>query len=97
MGKQAELEKAFDTALAQVERLIRSGLLTVEGTPARPELEELAKELRRERTNALARRSFDREWLQRTVRSVVKWLPDTELTLVAALGAIVRAAATPLS
>ena len=97
MGRQAELEKAFDAALAQIERLLRSGIETVEGASAQPKLEELAKELKRERANALARHSIDRDWLQRTVRSVVEWLPDTELTLVAALGAIVRAAPTPLS
>jgi hypothetical protein len=96
MGKQAELENAFDAAVAQVERLLRSGIKTVDGASARPELEELAKELKRERANAVARRAVDREWLQRTVRSVVEWLPDTELTLVAALGGIVRAAPTPL-
>jgi hypothetical protein len=92
MGDQAELEKAFDAALAQVERLLRAGTKTVDGASARPQLEELAKELKRERANVLQRRATSRDWIQKTVRSVVVWIPDDELKLVAALGGIVRAA-----
>ncbi len=33
----------------------------------------------------------DREWLQKTVRGMVEWVPDADLTLVAALGRIARA------
>lgn len=97
MGEQSELEKAFDAALAQVGRLLHGGMKTAGGASARPQLEALEKELKRERANALERRAVDREWFQRTVRSVVEWLPDNELTLVAALGGIVRAAPSPLS
>jgi hypothetical protein len=97
MAGQSELEKAFDAALAQVGRLLHAGTKTAEGASARPQLEALEKELKRERANALARRGVDREWFQKTVRSVVEWLPDNELTLVAALGGIVRAAPAPLS
>jgi hypothetical protein len=42
--------------------------------------------------SSLERGSVDREWFQRTVRWVVEWVPDTELTLIAALGRIARAA-----
>ena len=92
MREEVELEKAFDAALAQIARLLRAGMKTVGGASARPRLEELEKELKRERANALDRRTVNREWLQRTVRSVVEWIPDDELTLVAALGGIARAA-----
>jgi len=97
MGEQAELEKAFDTALAQVGRLIHSGMKTVAGTSAKPQLEALENELKRERANALELRTINRDWIQRTVRSVVEWMPDDELKLVAALGGIVRAAPPPTS
>ncbi len=97
MGEQSELEKAFDAALAQVGRLLHAGVKTVDGASARPHLEALERELKRERANALEQRAVDREWFQKTVRSVVEWLPDSELKLVAALGGIVRAAPTPLS
>jgi hypothetical protein len=61
------------------------------GTSARPHLETLETELRRERAKALELGIVDREWFQKTVRWVVEWVPDTDLTLVAALGRIVRA------
>ena len=62
-----------------------------DGNSARPQLETLETELRRERTKALELGIVDREWLQKTIRSVVEWVPDTDLKLVAALGRIVRA------
>jgi hypothetical protein len=87
-----ELEKAFHAALALVDRLLGSGIKTMEGESARPQLEKLEMELKRERANAVERNTVDRVWLQRTIRWVVEWVPDDELTLVAALGRIVRAA-----
>jgi hypothetical protein len=86
-----ELEKAFDAALAQVQLLIASRMKAVDGSSAVPQLEALANELRRERASALQRGTVDREWIQKTVRSVVEWVPDTKLSLIAALGRIVRA------
>jgi hypothetical protein len=61
------------------------------GSSARPQLETLETELRREQAKARERGIVDREWLQKTVRGVVEWVPDTDLTLVAALGRIARA------
>jgi hypothetical protein len=69
---------------------------TVKGVSARSHLEKLEKELKEERTLALQRETVDRVWLQRTVRWVVEWVPDKELALLAALGAIVRAAPADL-
>jgi hypothetical protein len=86
-----ELEKAFDAALAQVQLLIASRTKAVDGSSAVPQLEALANELRRERASALQRGTADRKWIQKTVRSVVEWVPDTKLSLIAALGRIVRA------
>jgi hypothetical protein len=91
MAEQFELEEAFDAALGQVERLLRAGMKTGKGTSARPQLEELQRDLKRERENALEHRTIDREWLQKTVRWVVEWASETDITLVAALGRIARA------
>jgi len=91
-----QLQLAFDLALARVERLLANDIKTVKGVSARPQLEELEKELKQERTFALERETVDRVWLQRTVRWVVEWVPDKELTLLSALGAIVRAAPADL-
>ena len=89
---QPQLQLAFDLALARIERLLANDMKTVKGVSARPQLEKLEKELKHERTLALQRETVDRVWLQRTVRWVVEWVPDKELALLAALGAIVRAA-----
>jgi predicted Ser/Thr protein kinase len=86
------LQLAFDLALARVERLLGSNMKTAKGISARSQLEKLEKELKKERALALERQTVDRDWLQNTVRWVVEWVPDNELALVAALGAIVRAA-----
>ena len=94
---QPALERAFDAALAKAEKLLRTDMKTVNGVAARQQLEKLVKELKRERSSSIARGLVDREWLQRTLRWLVEWVPDDELTLVAALGGIVRAAPTPLS
>jgi hypothetical protein len=92
LAKPADLEVAFDTALTLVERLIASGAKTSEGSSALPQLERLERELRTQRTSALERGNVDRDWFRKTVRWVVDWVPDDELTLVAALGRIIRAA-----
>ena len=86
-----QLQLAFDLALARVERLLANDMKTVKGVSARTQLEKLEKELKHERALALERQAVDREWVQRTVRWVVEWVPDNELALVAALGGIVRA------
>lgn len=91
MGKPDNLEVAFDAALTLVQRLIASGAKTSEGTSALPQLETLEQELTAQRASALERGKVDRDWFRKTVRSVVEWVPDDELTLVAALGRIVRA------
>ena len=91
-----QLQLAFDLALARVERLLANDMKNVKGVSARPQLEKLEKELKHERTLALERETVDRAWLQRTVRWVVEWVPDKELALLAALGAIVRAAPAEL-
>ena len=91
LAKPADLESAFDKALTQVQRLIASGMEASDESSALPHLEKLEQELRAQRASSLERGSLDREWFQRTVRWVVEWVPDDELTLVAALGCIVRA------
>ena len=92
MAKLADLQVAFDAALTLVQRLIASGAKTSDGSSALPHLEKLERELKAQRASALARGNIDRDWFRTTVRWVVEWVPEDELTLVAALGRIVRAA-----
>ena len=70
---------------------------TSDGSSAQPQLETLETELKRERAKALTMGTVDRVWLQKTVRWVVEWVPEKELTLLAALGQIARSAPPALS
>ena len=97
LAKPADLESAFDTALGHVQRSISSGMTTSGGSSARSQLERLETELIQERAKAVDLGIVDREWLQKTVRWVVEWVPEKELKLLAALGQIARAAPPALS
>jgi len=91
MPDPLDLAAAFDAALRQVDTALASDLRTPAGDPARPQLERLRADLERERAAALARGSADPAWVRAVVRSVVSWTPDTEVSLIAALGQIARA------
>jgi hypothetical protein len=97
LATTAELESAFDGAIAQARKSIRAGMKAVGGEPAAPYLEKLEETLKLERPRALKRGSVDRDWFQKTVRGLIEWVPETELTLIAALGRIARAAPTARS
>jgi hypothetical protein len=87
-----DLEVAFDAALRHVEHSLAAGMRTMYGDSARPQLERLERELKLQRDHARNRGTVDHDWFQRTVRWVTEWVPDTEITLIAALGRIVRSA-----
>jgi hypothetical protein len=89
------LAAAFDAAIAQTRKCLDAGMSAINGESARSRLELLQRELERERQRAVEAGAVDREWLQKTVRALVEWVPETELTLIAALGGIVRATRTP--
>lgn len=95
MANAPELEVAFDAALTRVERSLADGMKTMDGNSATPQLEKLERELRLQRDQARSIGKVDRDWFQQTVRWVTEWVPDTEVTLIAALGRIVRAAPHP--
>ncbi|MEO8580402.1 MAG: hypothetical protein ABI469_09135 [Gemmatimonadales bacterium] len=90
MAKASELESAFDAAITAAGKCAKAGMTAVGGESATDQLKMLEEELKLERARALARGSVDREWFQKTVRWLVEWVPETELTLIAALGRIAR-------
>ena len=92
MAGNPDLQSAFDAAIAQVGQCIAAGMVTSKGEPAAPYLEKLQRELHEERTRAVQTAVFDRAWFQTTLRWLVDWAPDDDLTLIAALGRIARAA-----
>jgi dihydropteroate synthase len=91
LASNVELESAFDAAMAQARKCIKRGMMAVGGESAVPYLEKLENELKLERAKALERGAVDREWFQKTVRSLIEWAPETEAALIAALGRIARA------
>ncbi len=92
MATTAELESAFDAAIAQSRKCIKARMKAVGGELAEPYLEKLEEELKLERARALERGAVDQEWFKKTVRGLIEWVPETELTLIAALGRIARVA-----
>ena len=90
MSGKAELESAFNAAIAQIRSTIEAGMQTATGGDARSNLEHLSQELVHQRERSVATGSVDREWLQKTIRWVADWAPATDLTLMAALGRIAR-------
>jgi hypothetical protein len=90
VAQSFELENAFDAAIDLARSAIDAAMVALSGKPARPQLEALIRELELERARSVARGAVDTEWFQKTVRWVVEWAPETDLTLIAALGRISR-------
>ena len=86
-----ELAEAFDAAIKTTRDCRAAGMNCVDGSSAEANLTRLEQDLATERDKALQRGSFDRQWFERTVRWLVEWVPETELSLIAALGGIARA------
>lgn len=92
MPSSPDLADAFDAALRTVEGAIARQLRTRTGEPARAPLERLRAELVTERQAAMGAGGVDRALVGRLVRDVAIWAPDDDMTLIAALGRIARAA-----
>jgi hypothetical protein len=91
LAKTHDLEEAFDAALTHIRRSLSGGMKTMDGSSARPHLEQLEAELKVQRDHTRKRGAVDHDWFQKTVRWLAEWVPETEITLIAALGRIVRA------
>jgi hypothetical protein len=87
----SDLTAAFDAALSLVQRSIATGMTTIDGAAAREHLARLQQQLVVERQRATECGSLDGAWLQSTVRWVTEWAPDSEISIIAALGRIARA------
>lgn len=61
------------------------------------QLGQLEFRLKAERAKALERGAVDPDWVRMTVRWVVEWVPESDLTIIAALGRIARLAPGGLS
>lgn len=91
MIEKPELDEAFDAAITVAANCRAAGMVCADGSSALANLDRLERELIAERKRTLERGAIDREWFQKTVRWLIEWVPETDLTLIAALGRIARA------
>ena len=91
MPYSSGLDEAFDAALNSIRDCRATRMTCLDGSSAEINLNILERELLAERSRAAERGLVDREWFQTTVRWLVEWAPERDLTLIAALGRIVRA------
>lgn len=84
--------RAIDAALELVDRAERRGLRTRDDVPAAAELARLRQGLAAERDRVRNGGDPDLDALGALVRDVVGWTPESEIRLLAALGAVVQAA-----
>lgn len=92
MSASSVLLRALDRALDAVGHAERRGLRTRADEPAVAELERLRKALTGVRDRVRHDGWVDAGELGTLVRDVASWTPDSELKLIAALGAVVQAA-----
>ncbi|HLA14509.1 MAG TPA: hypothetical protein VJZ25_05740 [Gemmatimonadaceae bacterium] len=86
MTTTRDIEIAFDGALDQVTRAAATEWAKELGQ----QLGQLEFRLRAERAKALERGTVDPDWVRTTVRWVVEWVPESDLTIIAAVGRIAR-------
>lgn len=84
--------RAFDDAMDAIRSAERHGMTTRTGESAAPRLARLRERLALERDRVWQGAAVDVGALGALVRDVAEWSPDTELKLLAALGAIIRTA-----
>ena len=87
MTQPSELDSAIDAAVRAVDKALAADMRGADGEPAASHLERLRIRLVAMRD----RGSVDPDELRHMIRSVAKWAPEDDVTLLAALGAIARA------
>ncbi len=97
MTDASDIELAFDAAVEQARRAAADGMVAQDGSPAGERLAQLEFRLRTEMAVALERGRVDRDWVQKTIRWVVEWVPESDLSIIAALGRIARLVSPGLS
>ena len=91
MAANPALREAFEEALAVTRREKAAGMTCLDGSSAVSNLDQLERELLAEQTRSHERGTVDKDWFQKTVRWLVSWVPETDLTLIGAFGQIARA------
>lgn len=81
---------SFDAALDAIDAARRAGQRTKDGAPADAPLARLREALLAERAAAVTRGAVDRARIGLLVRELVTWYPESQVKLIAALGAVAR-------
>lgn len=90
-----EVVASLDRLLRQIERAQAAGMRNLRGGDARHQLDMLAAEIARQRELVEHGNDVDAAWLRETIRWVATWAPETDLTLLGALGALARRVSPP--
>lgn len=95
MTSTPDLLRTLDAALDVIERAGRRGLRTRNDEPATQELDRLRLAMAAERERVRNGEPADVARLGDIIRDVAAWTPDSEVKLLAALGAVAQAARQP--
>jgi hypothetical protein len=81
---------ALDSLLDVIDRALRAGMRTLGGDDAGPRLRALRAEVATQRETLRAGGALDAEWIRTTIRGVATWAPESDVSLLGALGALAR-------
>jgi hypothetical protein len=87
VNTRTDLDAAVDVALGAIERALANEMRTIDGGSAASQLEQLRTELRAVRD----RGAITAEELRTMIRTVAKWAPEDDVSLLGSLGVIARA------
>ena len=91
MPDESSLFVSIDRALAVVRGFRSARLVRQDGLPATDDLRQLAAELQHLRVVVRAGGRIDPAWMAELIRGAAAWLPESDIAILAALGAIARA------
>lgn len=83
---------AFEQLLRTIDRALRGRMRTIAGDDASARLQSLREEVTAHRERVRGGGSVDGDWIRRTIREVAGWAPESDVSLLAALGAVARCA-----
>jgi hypothetical protein len=90
MTEDVALAAAIAHAISAVDRAQASGMQTSTGDSAHEELDRLRADLNLEADELREGRTINADRVRAMIRRVAKWAPESDISLLAALGAIAR-------
>jgi hypothetical protein len=90
MINEKSLEAAIENALGAIDRARASGMRTSSGESADAKLDRLRADLVLEAAALREAGSVNADRIRAMIRSVADWAPESDVSLLSALGAIAR-------